>query len=82
MHGSDASDHATEYLRHGASIVLDGEAEYTLLNVVQALRNGTDATRIAGSEMAEESGRPRRSGISAKEDQQVTVGRCHFRRAI
>ena len=48
VHGSDASDHAGEYLRHGCEYVLDGEAEYTLLNVVQALRNGSGATAIPG----------------------------------
>ena len=48
VHGSDASDHAAEYLRHGCEYVLDGEAEYTLLNVVQALRNGSGATAIPG----------------------------------
>jgi anaerobic magnesium-protoporphyrin IX monomethyl ester cyclase len=48
VHGSDASDHAAEYLRHGCEYVLDGEAEYTLLHVVQALRNGSDASQIAG----------------------------------
>jgi len=48
VHGSDASDHAAEYLRHGCEYVLDGEAEYPLLSVVQALRKGSDATGIPG----------------------------------
>ncbi len=30
VHGSDASDHAEEYLQHGADYVLIGEAERTL----------------------------------------------------
>ncbi len=33
VHGSDASDHAEEYLRHGADYVLIGEAERTLGNL-------------------------------------------------
>ena len=33
VHGSDASDHAEEYLRHGADCVLIGEAERTLTEV-------------------------------------------------
>lgn len=47
-HGSDASDHAREYLHHGCEYVLDGEAEYTLLEIVLALQNGTDPAQIAG----------------------------------
>src|ERR1700759_98568 len=30
VHGSDASDHAEDYLRHGAKYVLIGEAERTI----------------------------------------------------
>ncbi len=48
VHGSDASDHPGEYLHHGCEFVLDGEAEYTLLQVVSALRNGSDASEIGG----------------------------------
>jgi len=33
VHGSDASDHAEEYLQHGAACVLIGEAERTLAEV-------------------------------------------------
>ena len=32
-HGSDATDHAEEYLRHGADFVLNGEAERTLADL-------------------------------------------------
>jgi len=35
--GSDASDHAEEYLRRGFDYVLLGEAEWTLLELVQSL---------------------------------------------
>jgi radical SAM superfamily enzyme YgiQ (UPF0313 family) len=48
VHGSDATDHAAEYLRHGCDFVLDGEAEYTLLNVVKAMLNGGDPTAVSG----------------------------------
>jgi anaerobic magnesium-protoporphyrin IX monomethyl ester cyclase len=48
VHGSDATDHAAEYLRHGGEFVLVGEAEHALLQVVQAIANGGDATRIPG----------------------------------
>jgi anaerobic magnesium-protoporphyrin IX monomethyl ester cyclase len=48
VHGSDASDHAGDYLRLGSDYVLDGEAEYTLLHVVEALIGGGDPERISG----------------------------------
>jgi anaerobic magnesium-protoporphyrin IX monomethyl ester cyclase len=48
VHGSDATDRAEEYLRRGCDYVLEGEAEYTLLNVVCALSQGRDATPIPG----------------------------------
>jgi anaerobic magnesium-protoporphyrin IX monomethyl ester cyclase len=37
VNGSDASDHALDYLRNGFRCVLLGEAEWTLLEVVQTL---------------------------------------------
>jgi anaerobic magnesium-protoporphyrin IX monomethyl ester cyclase len=37
VNGSDASDHALDYLRKGFRCVLLGEAEWTLLEVVQSL---------------------------------------------
>ena len=40
VHGSDATDHAADFLEHGAECVLEGEAEYSLLSVVQALLSG------------------------------------------
>lgn len=37
VHGSDSSDHCAEYLERGADYVLVGEAEWTLLEVVDSL---------------------------------------------
>ena len=37
MNGSDASDHSADYLARGADYVLLGEAEWTLLELVDAL---------------------------------------------
>ena len=42
VNGSDASDHALDYLRKGFHCVLLGEAEWTLLEAVQHLLNGDD----------------------------------------
>jgi len=42
VNGSDASDHAEDYLRRGFRCVLLGEAEKTLVEVVGSLRNGGD----------------------------------------
>jgi len=48
VHGSDATDHAGDYLRQGSEFVLIGEAEHTLLEVVRAIGNGGDAIRVPG----------------------------------
>ncbi len=48
VHGSDATDHAVEYLRQGCEFVLIGEAEQALLQVVRAIRDGRDASSIPG----------------------------------
>ncbi|MGA9509082.1 MAG: radical SAM protein [Candidatus Sulfotelmatobacter sp.] len=50
VNGSDASDHASDYLQEGFRCVLMGEAEWTLLELVQhLLRNGdSDVSHIAG----------------------------------
>lgn len=40
--GPDASDHVEEYLRSGADYVLLGEAEWTLLELVQSLWRGSE----------------------------------------
>jgi radical SAM superfamily enzyme YgiQ (UPF0313 family) len=48
VHGSDATDHAADFLERGAECVLEGEAEYSLLSVVQALLSGTSTANIPG----------------------------------
>ncbi|HET9177497.1 MAG TPA: radical SAM protein [Terriglobia bacterium] len=50
VHGSDSSDHCSEYLARGADYVLAGEAEWTLLEVVESLARGLkrDAMSIPG----------------------------------
>src|SRR3984893_6857609 len=48
VHGSDATDHALESLRRGCDFVLMGEAEHTLLQVVRAIRQGNDASKVPG----------------------------------
>ena len=44
VNGSDASDHALDYLRRGSRCVLLGEAELTLLETVSRLLNDSDAS--------------------------------------
>lgn len=50
VNGSDASDHALDYLRQGFNYVLLGEAETTLLELVQRLlkRGGEETESIPG----------------------------------
>ena len=48
VHGSDATDHAEEFLQRGAECVIEGEAEYPLLHVVRALLAGTSVANIPG----------------------------------
>jgi anaerobic magnesium-protoporphyrin IX monomethyl ester cyclase len=48
VHGSDATDHAAEFLQRGAVCVLEGEAEHLLLSVVQALLSGSSLSNIPG----------------------------------
>src|SRR5579864_7162728 len=43
VNGSDASDHALDYLRKGFRCVLLGEAEWTLLEAVQHLLKGNSS---------------------------------------
>jgi radical SAM superfamily enzyme YgiQ (UPF0313 family) len=43
VNGSDASDHAADYLQRGFRCVLLGEAEWTLLEVVQSLLSNESA---------------------------------------
>jgi anaerobic magnesium-protoporphyrin IX monomethyl ester cyclase len=48
VHGSDATDHAADYLARGAEFVLIGAAEETLSNVVRAISCGADPLGIPG----------------------------------
>jgi radical SAM superfamily enzyme YgiQ (UPF0313 family) len=48
VHGSDASDHAMEFLSRGVECVLEGEAEYSLLQSVKALMAGARPANIPG----------------------------------
>jgi anaerobic magnesium-protoporphyrin IX monomethyl ester cyclase len=57
VHGSDATDHAAEYLRYGCDYVLDGEAERTLLELVRSLVAGTGVAHIRGLRWLEQSGK-------------------------
>ncbi|HEV9037801.1 MAG TPA: radical SAM protein [Puia sp.] len=45
---SDSTDHYQQYLERGADFVLLGEGEQTLLELVNAFRNGIGYTEIAG----------------------------------
>ena len=45
---SDASDHRQQYLEAGADFVIIGEAEYTLLELIQHLDQQNDPLRIPG----------------------------------
>ncbi len=56
VNGSDASDHALDYLRKGFRCVLLGEAEWTLLEVVQHLLKGParNHSRFPGSHILDE----------------------------
>src|SRR5215813_1852062 len=44
VNGSDASDHASDYLREGFDYVLTGEAEWTLLRLANQLLGSSSAT--------------------------------------
>ena len=46
--GSDATDHADVYLDSGATVVILGEGEVTLAEVISALDTGGDLSRVAG----------------------------------
>jgi anaerobic magnesium-protoporphyrin IX monomethyl ester cyclase len=56
VNGSDASDHAADYLRKGFRCVLLGEAEWTLLDVVRHFLKGEDHAlpRIPGLALLDE----------------------------
>jgi radical SAM superfamily enzyme YgiQ (UPF0313 family) len=57
VHGSDATDHAAEYLRNGCDYVLEGEAEYALLELVNTMLGSGDPTTIAGVKWLNGNGR-------------------------
>ena len=59
-HGSDATDHPEEYLRHDAQFVLFGEAEIALRNLCAALLNNRETDHIPGLGTLEPGGRLRR----------------------
>src|SRR5580658_8091649 len=48
VHGSDATDHALEYLRQGCEVIVTGEAEHALLDIVEAMSSGGDPSRLPG----------------------------------
>src|SRR5580700_6265192 len=48
VHGSDATDHAEEYLQHGAKYVLVGEAERTLCELCEQLLQGNEPGTLDG----------------------------------
>jgi radical SAM superfamily enzyme YgiQ (UPF0313 family) len=60
VNGSDASDHTADYLGHGASFILLGEAEATLLELCESLsgRSATDVEDICGLAYRRESSSP------------------------
>jgi len=61
--GSDASDHPDIYLNRGADVVIAGEGEVTLVEVLNALSDGSNAAleQVAGICLRSESGRHRRT---------------------
>jgi len=48
VHGSDATDHSSEFLQHGFEYVLVGESEHTLVETSMALLEGRDPSSIQG----------------------------------
>jgi radical SAM superfamily enzyme YgiQ (UPF0313 family) len=48
VHGSDATDHAIDYLRQGCEFVLIGEAEHSLLQLVREIRDNGDGRHVPG----------------------------------
>jgi anaerobic magnesium-protoporphyrin IX monomethyl ester cyclase len=59
-HGSDATDHPEEYLRHGSQFVLFGEAEIPLRSLCAALLKNGETDRIPGLGTLESGGKLRR----------------------
>jgi anaerobic magnesium-protoporphyrin IX monomethyl ester cyclase len=56
VHGSDATDHALDYLRQGCEFVLIGEAEQSLLELIQEIRENRDGRHVPGVATLERSG--------------------------
>jgi radical SAM superfamily enzyme YgiQ (UPF0313 family) len=56
VHGSDATDHALEFLQNGAECVLEGEAEHLLLHTVKVLDTGGSVANIPGVKWLSRSG--------------------------
>ncbi len=73
VHGSDASDHAREYLRHGCECVLDGEAEFTLLQIASAMRTGSDLSQIGGIKSLNDQGHRRSLETTEKRSARAPV---------
>lgn len=48
VHGSDAADHAPEYLKNGADFVLTGAGEASLADLVRAIFSRSDPSHIQG----------------------------------
>jgi anaerobic magnesium-protoporphyrin IX monomethyl ester cyclase len=48
VHGSDATDHCIGYLRQGCEFVLIGEAEHSLLQVIEEIRKGGNGRHVPG----------------------------------
>jgi anaerobic magnesium-protoporphyrin IX monomethyl ester cyclase len=49
VHGSDATDHAVDYLQHGCECVLIGEAEHSVMQAVKSIRSGGDTLQVPGA---------------------------------
>lgn len=67
-HGSDATDHAEQYLRHGVDYVLLGEAEQSLSELCFALLNAKDLGGIAGLMWTDAAGHILRSTVKTAEN--------------
>jgi anaerobic magnesium-protoporphyrin IX monomethyl ester cyclase len=62
-HGSDATDHAQEYIAHNVDYVLNGEAERTLANLCKALLGAHEIADIPGLVYRSKNGSLARSAV-------------------